>query len=202
MARHKAKKLPYVLAREDAEAIKAMPNTRCATGLRNRAMLEVMHGCGLRVSEVCALRRADIRWAAKMIEVRGGKGGKDRPVPYDAAVGAWLEAWDAQRPRGRTFFTTVKAPAGGPVSPRYVQQLVRRLAMRVEIAQGRRGELREVTPHTFRHAYATELLEDGFNIREVQDLLGHADVHTTEIYTHVRPEGLAEKIRSRRRTRP
>jgi integrase/recombinase XerD len=192
-----------VLERREVEALKAQPNTKCATGLRNRAILEVMHRAGLRVSEVVKLRRRDIRWPDPehqkpgYLEVRGGKGGKDRTVPIDDATVTWLRAWDGARLRGEAFFNTVKAgpqgsPRGGPVMPLYLQQLVKRLAHEAKLDRPDR-----VTPHVLRHTYATELLEEGFNIREVQELLGHSDVGTTMIYTHVRPGDLAAKVLAR-----
>lgn len=183
------KRLPTVLEQDEVEAIKRRPNTRCPTGLRKRAILEVLHRCGLRVSEVTKLRRLDIKWDDGIVEVRGGKGGKDRTLGLDDVTRAWLRAWDARRPRGRTFFTTL---AGGPVSVRYLQQLVKRLARKAGIQQPER-----VMPHVFRHTCATELLREGWDIREVQDFLGHESVATTQVYLHVRPLDLIAKARSR-----
>ena len=101
----------------------------------------------------------------------------------------WLRAWHEKRPKGKTFFCTLK---GGPLSTRYVQQVVKRMAHRAGLER-----VEKVSPHTLRHTYATELLDEGFSIREVQELLGHASVATTQVYTHVRPKGLADKIRAR-----
>lgn len=184
------KKLPVVLDKEEAEAILAQPNTGCSTGLRNRAILEVMYRAGLRVSEVIYFRPGDIRWGSGILEIRGGKGGKDRNVPVDSETLGWLRAWQGQRPtRRQRFFTTLK---GGSLSARYLQQMVKRIASKAGIDRAD-----QVTPHVFRHTYATELLNDNFNIREVQDLLGHSSVSTTQIYTHVDPRALAEKIQLR-----
>ncbi len=183
------KKLPEVLERHEVAAIKKQPNCRCPTGLRNRAILEVMHRAGLRVSEIIKLRRRDIKWSIRTLEVRGGKGGKDRPVTIEDVALAWLRAWDAQRPTGSTFFTTL---AGKPLSARYLQQLVKRLARKAGIEEPER-----VTPHVFRHTCATELLREGWDLREVQTFLGHENVVTTQIYLHVRPEALMAKARSR-----
>ena len=183
------KKLPHILDADEVEAIKRQPNCRCATGLRNRVMLELMHGAGFRVSEVVKLERGDIAWEKGIVEVRGGKGGKDRPVPIGPALVAWLRAWDSHRPRAKKFFTTLRAE---PLSTRYIRQFVKRLACKAGIEHAER-----VHPHTFRHTVATEMLDEGFSIREVQEFLGHANVKTTEIYTHVRPKGLATKIQKR-----
>lgn len=185
------KKLPVVLDKEEAELILSQPNTGCPTGLRNRAILEVMYTAGLRVSEVINLRPGDIRWESGILEIRDGKGGKDRNVPVDSETLGWLRAWQGQRPiRRQRFFTTLQ---GKPVSARYLQQLVKRLANKAGLE---RADM--VTPHVFRHTFATELLNDNFTIREVQTLLGHTNVSTTQIYTHVKPRALSVKIQGRR----
>ena len=185
------KKLPVVLEKEEAEAILAQPNTGCPTGLRNRTILEVMYRAGLRVSEVINLKPGNIRWGSGILEIRGGKGGKDRNVPVDSETLGWLRAWQGQRPgRRQRFFTTLQ---GKPLSARYLQQMVKRLAHKAEIERAD-----QVTPHTFRHSYATELLNGDFTIREVQQLLGHSNVSTTQIYTHVEPRVLTAKIQERR----
>ena len=185
------RRLPVVLERSDVDQLLISPSCRYPTGLRNRVVLEVLAYAGLRVSEVVALRGGDIAWDSRMLEVRGGKGGKDRVVPLRQGTVGWLTAWQACRVnRGltgtATFFCTLK---GGPLSVRYLQQMVKRMAKRAGLEQAA-----SVTPHTLRHTYATGLLDDGFNIREVQLLLGHSSVATTQIYTHVRPLVLAEKI--------
>ena len=185
------KKLPVVLEKEEAEAILAQPNTGCPTGLRNRAILELMYRAGLRVSEVINLKPGDIRWGVGILEVRSGKGGKDRNVPVDSETLGWLRAWQGQRPgRRQRFFTTLQ---GKPLSARYLQQLVKRLAHKAGLERAD-----QITPHVFRHSYATGLLNDGFTIREVQTLLGHSNVSTTQIYTHISPQVLTEKIQGRR----
>ena len=180
------KRLPIVLEKDEAEAILAVPNTGCPTGLRNRALLEVMLRAGLRNAEARHLRPGDIRWGSGILEVRDGKGGKDRSVPVDSETLGWLRAWQAKRPGGRYFFNTL---AGGELSARYLQQLIKRLAQKAGIERAD-----QVTPHVLRHTYATHLLNSGFTIREVQQLLGHTSIQTTQIYTHVSPGDLAEKI--------
>jgi len=186
----RGRRLPRVVERDQAVALLAAPNVRCPTGLRNRAMLETMYRAGLRVGEVVNLRPGDIRWGAMVLDVRRGKGNVDRSVPFGSELAGWLRAWAERRPKGkgRRFFTTL---AGGAVSSRYVQQMVKRMASRAGL------EGLEVTPHVMRHTYATELLDDGFTIREVQTLLGHANVRTTQLYTHVNGVELAAKVRAR-----
>lgn len=151
-----------------------------------------MYRAGLRVSEVVNLRPGDIRWRDGILEIQRGKGRKDRNVPVDQETLGWLQAWDAKRPKSRHFFSTLKSRA---LSARYLQQMVKRLAHRAGLARADR-----ITPHVLRHSYATELLNGGFTIREVQQLLGHASVATTQVYLHVRPDDLAAKIRKRMQT--
>jgi len=189
------KKLPVVLDKSEAEAILRQPNTGCPTGLRNRTILEVMYRAGLRLSEVLKLTAADIRWETGLLEIRQAKNEKDRTVPVDSETIAWLRAWLEKRPKvkgegSRLFFSTLK---GKKLSGRYVEAMVKRLA--VKALGEERGKA--VTPHVLRHTYATTLLNGGFTIREVQELLGHSSVSTTQIYTHVRPQDLVAKIQNR-----
>jgi len=184
------KHLPKVISKEDVAKLLAMPNTGCPTGLRNRVMLEVMYRCGLRVSEVTKLAPTDIDWANHSLLVRDGKGSKDRVVPFDQPTLAWLKTWAGARPsRSKNFFCIIGKNAGGPVSTNYIRQMVKREA----IASGIECPAR-VSPHKLRHTYATELIEEGFSIRDIQTLLGHSDVRTTEIYTHVSMPELNGKI--------
>lgn len=201
------RRLPWIMSREECKALKGLPNTRCASGLRWRAMLEVMHRGGLRVGEVCALRRRDIIWDRNQVEIRQGKGGKDRTVSLDAATMAWLRSWDGRRPRGATFFNAVRKRSiggrpgsrnrkivevlGKPISPRQVQRKVRELAVKAAergMMDPDRAAL--VTPHKLRHAYATERIEDGWPLTAVAKAMGHSDIATTGIYLHARPGDL------------
>jgi integrase/recombinase XerC len=179
-----ASRLPAVLRAPEAAALASVPNAADPVGLRDRAILELLYGCGLRVAELSGLSIGDIDLVGRRVRVMG-KGGKERVVPlgdYAAlAVEAYLE-------RGRPAMD----PAAGdphlaplffnrrrrPVSPRDVRAMVQRYA-RITM-QGRK-----VSPHTFRHSFATHLLEGGADIRAVQELLGHASLATTQRYTHV-----------------
>jgi site-specific recombinase XerD len=180
------KRLPVVLDQSEVERVLKVPNIKCPTGLRNRAVLELMAGGGLRVSEVVQLKPSGIRWDSGIIEVHNGKGGRDRNVPVTSDTLGWLQAWGNRRPQGKRFFCTLH---GTPLSTRYLQAAVKRIARRAGIENAER-----VSPHTLRHTYATRMLDQGFTIREVQELLGHSSVSTTMIYTHVRPKELASKI--------
>ncbi len=156
--------------------------------LRDRALLEVLYGAGLRVSEACGLDLGDLdraRFGTTMVLVRRGKGGKTRSVPLgDEAV----RAVEAYLP-GRTTLAGPRQPAlfvgasGGRLTPRSAQRLTRRWA----IAGGLVGK---VTPHAMRHSFATHLLDGGVDLRSIQELLGHASLSSTQVYTKVSMEHL------------
>lgn len=194
------RRLPVTLTPEEIEAILATINPKSTTGLRNRTMLQVLLGAGLRVSELVGLRGVDVDLTKGTIRVNLGKGGKDRVVPINHETLGWLQAWAEKRKaldlNGRApFFVGLREgptglghrKQGEGLKTRYVQSLVSRLA---EAA----GIEKRVSPHTLRHTYATRMLEKGFNVREVQTLLGHANIASTQIYTHVEPEELRKKI--------
>lgn len=187
---------PEVLTVEQADTMLRQPNRKAITGMRNRAMLEVMLRAGLRVSEVVNLRASQVRLGTNpRIEIRGSKGGKGRNVPIPHNTVEVLEAWKARRPDSEYFFSTCcerggiasGKPVGARLSSQYMQSMVARYAKRGGIE-------RRVTPHTFRHTYATNMLAAGFDIREVQTLLGHSHVSTTMVYLHVDHDAIAAKI--------
>jgi len=200
-----SRRLPVTLTDGEVESLLAQVKPKSTTGLRNRAMLAAMLGAGLRVSEVCTLRGVDVDLAEGMVRVNLGKGRKDRVIPVDHETLAWLRAWAERREklgangrqpffcRIRTRGITGRLPALGAVAPRTVQLLIGRLARAAGIEK-------RVTPHTLRHTYATRMLRRGFTIREVQELLGHASVATTQVYTHVDPQALKEKVQGKRPT--
>ena len=196
------KRLPVTLTTDEVDALLATINTGCTTGLRNRAMLQAMLGAGLRVSEVASLRGLDVDLQKGTVRVNQGKGSKDRVVPVDRETLGWLQAWAEKRKSlglnsKEAFFVGLREGATGRgerergqgLTPRYLQSLVTILARAAGIEK-------PVSPHTLRHTYATRLLDRGFNIREVQTLLGHANVQTTQVYTHVNPEELRAKLQA------
>lgn len=203
MTRKRSKRLPTVLTSEEAQNLLQTVSTRSTTGLRNRCMLQVMLGAGLRVSEVCNLRGRDVDLQRGEVRVNDGKGGRDRVVPVDHETLQWLQQWANTRRdllglNGKDpFFVGLRTgrtgrgtrEEGQGLTTRYVELLVARLA---EAA----GIDKRTSPHTLRHTYATRLLSEGYNIREVQELLGHSSVSTTEVYTHVNPEALRAKIQA------
>ena len=150
--------------------------------LRDAALLEVLYGTGLRVSEACALDTGDIdraRYATPMVLVRHGKGGKSRQVPLGGAADRALAAYLAVRiALGATDAAVFVNASGVRLTPRSVQRMVKRWT----IAGGVHSA---ATPHALRHSFATHLLDEGVDVRAIQDLLGHASLASTQIYTKV-----------------
>jgi len=185
------KKLPVVLTEAEVEALREQC-TRSATGLRNRAMVEIMVGAGLRLSEVIDLRPSDIDWEVGQIRVNNGKGGRDRVVPVNGDTLAHLQVWASKREslgyNGRhPFFFGIRTK-GRALTPQNIQQMIGAMGEKAGIAK-------KVHPHVLRHTYATLTLRSpNVDIREVQDALGHSNVSTTMIYTHVDPEAFRRKI--------
>jgi integrase/recombinase XerD len=184
--------LPKTLSSAEVSALMGACNLNCPTGLRDRALLEVMHRCGLRVSECCGLAVRDVRWKERAVHLSSevAKGGREAVVYLDEPTTAMLRRWvDVRRPfaAGKPhLFTTL---AGGPLSRQSVWQMTQRRARRAAIAHAH--------PHMLRHTFATELLAEGFSILEVQRLMRHSDLRTTAIYLHVHDEQLAAKVRGR-----
>jgi integrase/recombinase XerC len=151
-----------------------------AVGLRDQAVLEVLYGAGLRVGECCGLRIADCDLRRGLVTVLG-KGAKVRRVPIGEPARAVLAAWLG---RGRPALAGLDSPPDVVFLNRRGRALTPRDARRV-VERHPLPDGRSIHPHALRHAYATHLLEGGADLRAVQELLGHADVATTQIYTHV-----------------
>ncbi len=193
--------LPSFLTVAQIERLLAAVAGRQPRDLRDRAILEILYGCGLRVSECCGLDLPDVDLQAATVRVRG-KGSKVRLVPFgQPALDACAAYLGDGRPRlagKRPCAALMLNNRGGRLSRVAVWKLLQRSARAADLA-GR------VSPHTLRHSFATHLLEGGCDLRIVQELLGHADLSTTEIYTHVDRAFLREAYRSahpRARGRP
>jgi integrase/recombinase XerD len=175
------RKLPQVLSREEVDRLLAAPDPRSAAGLRDRAMLEVLYATGLRVSELVSLGVNDVHLETRMVLARG-KGSKERIVPLGAPAAAALKLYvDGARLRllhGRVAKDLFVTPRGARMTRQGFWKLLARHARAA-------GIRRRISPHKLRHSFATHLLAGGADLRSVQAMLGHADVATTQIYTHV-----------------
>jgi integrase/recombinase XerD len=194
------RQLPGVLGHAEVERLLDQPRGDSPLGLRDRAILEVLYGCGVRVSELVALRRADINWTEGWIRV-AGKGSKERQVPIGRAALASIKRYlaDARplwasRQRDRPESPATRRTSGDEVflSQRGGRLTRVRVWMLLQAYATRAGLARHVSPHTLRHCFATHLLEGGANLRDVQEMLGHSSLATTQIYTHVDHRRLAE----------
>ncbi len=188
---------PASLSESQVEALLAAACDGSALGLRDRAMLELMYASGLRVSELVGLRIDDLGLDEGVVRVVGGKGGKDRLVPFGEQAAEWLQRYLGQARAellrgGVSAFVFVGATRGG--SPRGSRAALSRQMfwIRLRALARRAGIDTPLSPHTLRHAFATHLLDHGADLRVVQLLLGHADISTTQIYTHVAGERLRQ----------
>jgi integrase/recombinase XerD len=192
MAPRTGRPLPAVLQLAQVERLLAAAAGSEPVNLRDRAILEVLYGCGVRVSELCGLDLPDLDPADASLRVRG-KGSKQRVLPIGgpalAAVDAWLRGGRPRFVGKRLNAAIFLNQRGGRLSRVSVWALLKRCA-------GAAGIAGEISPHTLRHTYATHLLEGGADLRIVQELLGHADISTTEIYTHVDRAFLQEAYRA------
>ncbi|OYT93589.1 MAG: site-specific tyrosine recombinase XerD [Burkholderiales bacterium PBB3] len=186
-----ALRVPKTLTEAQVEALLAAPDTQTALGVRDRAMLELMYASGLRVSELVTLTTLNIQTHDNVLRVLG-KGAKERLVPFGQVASLWLRQYLAG-PRSellagkqtQDLFVTARGSSAGTAMSRVMFWVV---VKKYAVLAGIRSPL---SPHTLRHAFATHLLNHGADLRAVQMLLGHADISTTTIYTHVARERLA-----------
>lgn len=173
--------LPKVLSEKQIDALLDAPDVSMPLGLRDKAMIELLYASGLRVSELLALRMAQLRLDVGFLIVLG-KGKKERVVPVGEAAELWVERYRQEaRPqlvgaanRHDVLFVNFR---GGPLSRMGFWQILRR--------HGRTVGIDDISPHVLRHSFATHLLEHGADLRSVQMMLGHANISTTQIYTHI-----------------
>lgn len=181
------RQLPDVLTTGEIDRIIAAVDTSTAKGLRDSAMLEVLYSCGLRVSELTSLRLSDLFFGEGYIRVTG-KGDKQRLVPVSAAARDKIQLYLEERRKARTNGEVLFLNNRGKGLTRVMVFTILREAAR------RAGITKHISPHTFRHSFATHLIEGGAGIRQVQEMLGHESILTTEIYTHLNREHLRRTV--------
>ena len=187
-AAKQAQRFPKVLSEEQITTLLNTPDTAEALGLRDRTMLELMYASGLRVSEIVSLKTVALGLNEGVVRVVNGKGGKERLVPFGAEAGEWLRRY-LQEARhvlleGKSCQEVfVGRHTGSGLTRQAFWSIIKRYAQLADIKV-------PLSPHTLRHAFATHLLNHGADLRVVQLLLGHADISTTQIYTHVARERL------------
>jgi integrase/recombinase XerD len=184
----RTKRLPKVLSREQVGKLLEQPKGTEPLALRDRALLEVMYACGLRVSETIALEAGDVDLEEGMLRARG-KGSKERIVPVGSRA---VEALELYRRRGRPPLVGVDVEThlflnhrGGALTRQGLYKIIQSHARTAGLAE-------RMTPHTLRHTFATHLLAGGCDLRSLQEMLGHADLATTQIYTHLSAERLKD----------
>ncbi len=187
-AAKQALRFPKTLSEDQVAALLNAPDVDTALGLRDRTMLELMYASGLRVSEIVSLKTVALGLNEGVIRVVNGKGGKERLVPFGGEAGQWLRRYlaDARTPllEGKTSEALfLGRHTGTGLTRQAFWALIKRYATLANIPVA-------LSPHTLRHAFATHLLNHGADLRVVQLLLGHADISTTQIYTHVARERL------------
>lgn len=182
------RRLPHVLNRDEVRRLLAQPEGSSPSKLRDRALLELLYACGLRASEAIALELADVDLVQQVLRTRG-KGSKERLVPIGRAAAqaysAYLRAGRPRLVRSGGIAQAFVNLRGGPLTRQGLYKIVRRYARSA-------GLERRMSPHTLRHSFATHLLAGGCDLRLVQAMLGHADVATTQVYTHLSNDRLRQ----------
>lgn len=169
--------LPKFLTEDEINRLLAAPDISTEEGIRDRAVLEIMYATGLRVSELVALKNPDVDLLAGLV-VCHGKGNKERRVPLGKSAIHWLQQYSAVKAGyGKQSAPNVFLNRGRPFTRHLAWSMIKRYAEKAEI--------KDVSPHTLRHSFATHLLQHGADSRSVQALLGHSDISTTQIYTHI-----------------
>jgi len=186
-----ARKLPAVLTPEEITALISAVDLDSATGYRNRAMLETLYGCGLRVSELVQLRLTDVNLAENYVRIKG-KGDRERLVPIGRSVKDAITLYihnsrctlNIEKKDENVLFLNRR---GQMMTRVMVFTIIKNLAQKIDLNK-------KISPHTFRHSFATHLLEGGADLRAIQEMLGHESITTTEVYTHLDKEYLRDTI--------
>ncbi len=185
------RRLPHFLSGEDVERLLLAPDSATPIGLRDRAMLELLYATGLRVSELISLNESDVNFAASFIRAFG-KGSKERIIPFGEMARRAMTDY-LQRARRQMIRSPIEEALfvnhlGERMSRQGFWKVIKKHARTAGITQ-------PLTPHTLRHSFATHLLDNGADLRSVQEMLGHADISTTQIYTHVSRKRLQDVYR-------
>ncbi|EFG54984.1 site-specific tyrosine recombinase XerD [Lactobacillus amylolyticus] len=186
----KQRRLPVALTQDEMDRLLAAPNVEKKLGLRDRALLEMMYATGMRVSEVINLQLEDVHPDLKLIKVFG-KGSKERLVPVSNIALDWLAKYEKEvreslvLKQGRNTEFVFLNNRGGSLTRQAVWQIIKHYCQLANINK-------DVTPHTLRHTFATHLLENGADLRVVQEILGHSDISTTQIYTNLTQKHILE----------
>ncbi|CAN5474155.1 site-specific tyrosine recombinase XerD [soil metagenome] len=169
--------LPQFLTEDEIDQLFAAPDISTEEGIRDRALLEIMYGAGLRVSELVSLKQADVDIHSGLI-VCHGKGSKERRVPIGKSAIHWLQQYSGVKATyGKAMSVYVFVNRGKPLTRQFAWSMIKRYAAKAGV--------KDISPHTLRHSFATHLLQNGADSRSVQALLGHSDISTTQIYTHI-----------------
>ncbi|SDM79151.1 integrase/recombinase XerD [Fictibacillus solisalsi] len=175
------RKLPKVLSMKEVEALLDVPDSHQPFGMRDKAMLELLYATGIRVTELVSLDQSDVHLSMGFLRCLG-KGNKERIIPLGkmaaSAIQVYLESGRPALQKGKSGNALFLNHHGNRLSRQGFWKILKHLAQKANIEK-------ELTPHTLRHSFATHLLENGADLRAVQEMLGHADISTTQIYTHV-----------------
>jgi integrase/recombinase XerD len=178
--------LPKILSAEEVERLLASPDVTSNAGLRDKAMIEILYATGLRVSELVALKLSDVNLDLGFL-ITMGKGSKERSIPIGKSAINWTRRYLAARPAllaGASSSLLFVSDKGMPITRQSFWKLI--------VSYGEKSKIGHINPHLLRHSFATHLLENGADLRSVQMMLGHSDISTTQIYTHVTNERLRQ----------
>jgi integrase/recombinase XerD len=182
------RKLPHTLSLKEVESLLNQPDTETSLGIRDKAMLEVLYATGVRVSELISLELNDLNLEVGFIRSYG-KGGKERVIPLGEVAQSYLKVYlEQSRPRlikNKSLPALFISRRKMPMTRQAFWKILKQYVLKANISV-------PVSPHTLRHAFATHLLERGADLRSVQQMLGHSDISTTQIYTHVVQERMRE----------
>ncbi len=190
-------RLPDVLSISQVATLLDSEDDSSPRGLRNRTLLEVLYGCGLRVSEICGLNEADINFEEGFLRVFG-KGSKERISPISGVAANYLERYlnDARNTLANSAHCPKPTDAGAVFLNARGGRISRQSVHRIVADAGERVGIEGLHPHTLRHSFATHMLEGGADLRIIQEILGHSDISTTQIYTHIDRTHLREEYLS------